>query len=349
MSSDETAYSKQNDGMKGLSASQSERIEASNQATGELDFSLYAQGNNDEDSNVPELDLLTDFDGISLDNEMVMPEVSPKKEVQADQPESDTTKQSHQVPAKKLMSTKNKIAVGLVTLIVVAIGYPIISEIMSSSGSEQPAISNDFVAGNEFNDSVATNGKNTVNGNQIKSQSPIESELLRSEIEQVKLNTEQAFVLVQQKLIEAENKSRQQQELFMKELTELKSQYKHLSDSGTNQIVDQGQKIEELTAMNKKLQATVQSLANDNKKTKAKEKAENEKQMTLALRAKYEVITVISGKARIRNVNTGSELNIENGDEIDGFGKIKDIAITGCITFITNEKYEPIGASCRNI
>jgi hypothetical protein len=67
------------------------------------------------------------------------------------------------------------------------------------------------------------------------------------------------------------------------------------------------------------------------------------------LRAKYEIISVIPGKAIIRNTNDGNEMNIVVGDAMQGFGRIKKIAITGCITFDNDEIYEPIGATCRNI
>lgn len=353
MSFNENESGERIEGIDDFSNTQSERIEASNHAAGELDLTSYAQSITDTDVNPQELDL-TDFEGIGLIDAQGAPEPVTAKGNQAEKRANESAKSAApnaQLPAKKGISTKNKVAGGLVLLLVIAIGYPIISAMMSSGGSSQPAISNEFVSGSEYEQSGATNDQYQDNQNQMVSVNPKinEAALLRSELDQVKLNTEKAFVLVQQKFIEAENKSQQQIEQLNKELNELKNQYKHLSDSGTNQIVDQGQKIEEIVAQNRKLQSSVQSIENENRKSKAKEKAEKEKQMTLALRAKFEVITVISGKARIRNVNTGNELNIEIGDEIDGFGKIKDIAITGCITFVTNEKYEPIGASCRNI
>jgi hypothetical protein len=317
--------------------SQGSRIELGNEASDELDLSVYGEqdifsseeNQSETENNLNQSEHYEENNDIT-DNADLNLVAGERGDVSAGK--------------NKSKINKNSIAIGMVVVLGVIIGAPIVSSMMeSSSGSETTGAV--FVAEEPVNVQSPHNQSAQPSSFGVAQSATFEFEGIKDEISVVKENSDKAFNLISQNL---KSKDKIIEDLIQK-YADLEVTLNNLSDVGSNQLVGQGQKIAQLERTINNLQTRMQAQEAANKKYENKRKQEKAELASRALRAKYEVVTVISGKARIRNTNDGSEMNIVNGDEIVGFGRIKNIAITGCITFDNNETYEPIGATCRNI
>ncbi|MBO1897663.1 hypothetical protein HNW13_018150 [Shewanella sp. BF02_Schw] len=158
---------------------------------------------------------------------------------------------------------------------------------------------------------------------------------LKESIGSTKDSANEAFesIAISLKNLQASNKA------IIEEVTTVKSKYDDLLSNGNNKYVDQSNKIG--------------SLQNEFKNQIAKVKAElvtfkNEQnnKLDIAKRKQYEVVSVVTGKALLREISSGKELRIEKGVALDGFGSISEINITGCITFESGERYTPLKGRC---
>jgi hypothetical protein len=307
---------------------QKSRVELGNEASNELDLTEYGYvANQDDEANTSGQQDVANADEINEDVLLVTEE-----------------RATGNAANKKSKITKNHIAIGMVVFIGLLVGYPILSNMLENSGTSE-------TTGAVFVEEATAKAVSTPNQyaepngfGQTQSAS-FDYDGVKSDLVKVRESSDKAFSLISQNL--------KAKDTIIEELTqkhaELEVTLNKLTEVGSNQLVGQTQKLTQQDNAYKSLLARVQALESRNKKYEYKEKQEKEELVAKALRAKYEIISVIPGKAIIRNTNDGNEMNIVVGDAMQGFGRIKKIAITGCITFDNDEIYEPIGATCRNI
>tara|TARA_R110002033_G_scaffold135713_4_gene175317 strand:+ start:9056 stop:9910 length:855 start_codon:yes stop_codon:yes gene_type:complete len=158
---------------------------------------------------------------------------------------------------------------------------------------------------------------------------------LKKSIGSTKDAANQAFesIAVSMKNLQASDMS------IVEEVKTVNSKYDELLSNGNNKYVDQSNKLgllrNEFNNQIAKLKTELVAF-----------KAEQNNKLDIAKRKQYEVVSVVTGKALLREISTGKELRIQKGVELDGFGSISEINITGCITFESGERYTPLKGRC---
>ncbi|MDI5833303.1 hypothetical protein OCF84_20745 (plasmid) [Shewanella xiamenensis] len=300
-------------------------LDAAQEVGGELDLSQYAELDHDDEP------------VIRFEEETPATSAAPvERELSTEQRQSGTEQESNS-PSKKKVSGRTWFLVGMISLIVGAVGFPIVSNYMESNSNDEPDSKSVFI---ETKPKQVT-AQSATSEHSPQSRDNVTSEVndLKSKLNEFQKRYDSAFIAVNEVL-----KSKDQ------EIGDLKNQLKSLqatTNTGGQQITEQSERFLKIEADQAKLISRVSKLESNAASVAKKAKAEIDKRISDAKRAQYEVMTVITGKIRLRNAGTGNERNYTTGDQLEGFGKIKSISISGCITFENNEILEPIGATCK--
>ncbi|QIR16520.1 coiled-coil domain-containing protein 22 [Shewanella aestuarii] len=262
---------------------------------------------------------LDDVDEIDVD--MVMPQKKEAaQEVAAEHNSGKTGK-------KKL--TKNQLALYVVIGVVVLFALLLFLQMPSTPSTPAAKKSGGFQA-TEVNETVAA---------PVKAEVILELEQeivdLRNELKSTRASANEAFESIAVTIKNLQESNRE----IVAQVVEIKTSYDELLSNGNNKFVDQSKK---LNAIQSEFRA---GLAKVTQELKAFKEEQNNK-LDISKRKQYEVISVVAGKALIREIESGKELKIQKGTELNGFGAISDIAITGCITFDSGERYTPIKGRC---
>jgi len=240
---------------------------------------------------------------------------------------ADERREAAKDSGKKKKLTKNQVALlGVVSIVIFFVVMLMVSA--PSKNEPKPAVSGGFTSTSQSQFSAVVDSEEILELKQdIKD--------LKKELDSTKDSADKAFesIAVSLKNLQASNKT------IVDEVGLVKEKYDELLSNGNNKFVDQSQKLSRLQKdFNEKILYVQKELD-------AFKEDQNNK-LDIAKRKQYEVVSVVSGKALIRDVGSGKELRISHGVELDGFGVISDIDITGCITFETGERYTPIKGRC---
>jgi hypothetical protein len=206
-----------------------------------------------------------------------------------------------------------------------------------NSPSEPDRASPSQGAGSGFKESEESKGFGGLSPEAVHElQSEVSS--AKNEIAQMKSSTLKAFELISQQLTDVNLKM----DSIEKQNLEGSENYKMLVDSGNNKFVDQSQKIK---SVEQRLNVEMKKLTDKLNQVGSFVQDQKEK-MVIAKRKTYEAISVVQGRALLRDVATNEEYRISEGSELVGFGRIASINITGCITLDSGERITPINARC---
>lgn len=236
-------------------------------------------------------------------------------------------------PIKKGL-TKNKILGIVLVGLAGTIGYPIIDAYLSSQA--ETTVNSGAM---NFVDKVEESKVGQQHAPQQSVLADAKQAKIEQEMQDLKARYDAAFIALNDVLKEKDEKI----SILNEKLTALTNN----ANLGGEKLVEQNKRFENIEQSISSAVSRLAKIESGVAKRAKKEKEEKELKVAQALRAKFEVITVITGKIRLRNANTGNEQNYIVGDVIDGFGKISAIDISGCITLANNEKFEPIGATCN--
>ncbi|GGB66057.1 hypothetical protein GCM10011607_28450 [Shewanella inventionis] len=238
-----------------------------------------------------------------------------------------TAAQGSEKGGKKKMS-KNQLALYLVLGVVILFALLLFLQMPSSEPSGPVKKSTGFQVTSEPQSPAA-----------VRTEVVLELEQqirdLKNELKDTKEAVDEAFESIAVTL----NNQQKTNTTLVEELKTIKSSYDDLLSNGNNKFVDQSKKLNSIqTDFNAKLLSLKKDLESF--------KEEQNNKLDISKRKQYEVVSVVTGKALIRDISSGNELRIEVGTELSGFGVISDINITGCITFETGERYTPIKGRC---
>ncbi|MBE8233450.1 MAG: hypothetical protein HAW67_06900 [Endozoicomonadaceae bacterium] len=324
--------------------------QSSNVVIEEVEIDLNELENLDlNDNDVPKVDNTSSATNAASDMKSAVDEEDKK---QTSEKKEKTINVKPEIDNKKGFSSKQKKLIGVTLLI----GIAFITSPIWLNGSSTP---DDSIGDASFEESViprentsdeASNTTLIKNKEQVQTQQEllnVEShssiaekdfkEVLArvSELERAQNNNTEAFFKIAERL----KTLTEQKSKIQTSLTTLKNNLNEIVDTGDNQFINQAQKINK---MNDQLGAEIAKVEKQVKKIKSDEAARNAK----LSRDIHELISVIPGKAFIRNTKTGAEDSVEHGDRLKGYGVIKKIAISGCITLADGEKYQPINGQC---
>lgn len=318
----------------GKSVDEFSTLDAAQEGSGELDLSQFASDFDEHDELINNINL-----SVSQDDPIVAPDTQERTaESKVQEPkafinDSKKSKADHSSPKRKI-SGRTWFLVGMISLIVGAIGTPILMNIIENSDSDALSTKSTFIETGPSQPNVKSQDLKQINSN-----APLEVENLKRQISELQQRNDKAFIAVKDAL----NAKDQEIEKLKGLIDNLQSS----ASTGGQKITEQSERYSRIEADQEKINSRLSKLESNAANAAKKAKAEHEKKIANALRAQYEVMTVITGKIRLRNANSGLEQNYSIGDELEGFGRIKEIAISGCITFDNKEKFEPIGANCK--